>query len=286
MDVRELAPSLLALADVFDIATQAAGPSYLQPPALEVRAISEGSFIVDLLLAAQDPAEATFEWAKSPDGAATGTLLTIATAALAAINWAVTRRRKGPEEAVTPIDPGTIRIVWPDGTQFEAPMAAKDLAANMDFNRAAGAAFEPLRRDGIDAIEFGRIDDDEASVRLLRDDLGAFNTLEPDEDLLSDNTRTVTVRLTNLAFKEGNKWRVNDGASTFWASVHDLKFLQRVTSNEELFARDDTLRVRMRDQQFRSGAGTIRMEHQIEEVLEHRRASAPETLPFDDSPER
>src|SRR5687767_5495741 len=54
MDVRQLAPSLLALADLFAIAHSVAGPTLTPPPALEVTAQRGGSFIVDLWLAAQD----------------------------------------------------------------------------------------------------------------------------------------------------------------------------------------------------------------------------------------
>ncbi|HSE69195.1 MAG TPA: hypothetical protein VLA97_00440, partial [Nocardioidaceae bacterium] len=75
-------------------------------------------------------------------------------------------------------------------------------------------------------------------------------------------------------------WKVSDGTSIFWASLHDLGFLQRVTSSEEVFARDDILRVRLRDQQYRSGDGGFRVEHHIERVLEHRRALPPEQLPL------
>src|SRR5512144_3039052 len=115
MDVRQLAPSLLALAEVFDLAYQEASDGYTLPPALEVRATEEGSFAVDLFLAMQDGAEGVFQWAKTPEGAASGTLVTIATAALAAIRWIVARRRKGREAGVEEIAPGTIRIRWSDG---------------------------------------------------------------------------------------------------------------------------------------------------------------------------
>jgi hypothetical protein len=282
MDVRQLAPSLLALAEVFDLAYQEASDGYTLPPSLEVRATEEGSFAVDLLLAMQDGAEGVFEWAKTPDGQAAGTLIGIAGAALAAIKWTLTRRRRGQESGVEEIAPGTIRVHWPDGTKFEAPVSAQALAASMDFNRVAGEVFEPLRHRGIETIELQgsrRVGSHEMTV--VRDDLPAFNITEPEDDLISDNVRIVAVRLVSLTFKEGNKWRISDGNSVFWASLHDLGFLQRVTSNEEVFARDDILRVRLRDQQFRTATGGFRMEHQIEKVLEHRRGTPHEPLPFD-----
>lgn len=56
-------------------------------------------------------------------------------------------------------------------------------------------------------------------------ELGAFNAMDGDYGIISDNTRTVVLTLDNLAFKPGNKRKVHDGTGSFWASVTDLEFL-------------------------------------------------------------
>lgn len=50
IDVRDLAPSLLALADLYAVAHRMVGDGLTEPPALDVKANGEGSFLVDLLL--------------------------------------------------------------------------------------------------------------------------------------------------------------------------------------------------------------------------------------------
>lgn len=281
MDVRQLAPSLLALAEVFDLAYQAATDGYTLPPALEVSATGGGSFIVDLLLAVRDGGDGVFEWAKAPEGAANGH----------SCDDPLRRVRRDPVDAGAEAKGAGGRrrrgCAWHDPDQLARWDVVRSASQRTGFGGEHGLqpvcrrGFQPLRRDGVEAIELERRRGAREAITVIRQDLGAFNVTEPDDDLISDNVRIVAVRLMNLAFKKGNKWRVSDGTSTFWASLHDLDFLQRVTSNEEVFARDDVLRVRLRDQQFRSSVGAFRMEHHIEKVLEHRRGTPPVTLPLE-----
>lgn len=280
MDVRRMAPSLLALADAFDLAHGQVGGGYALPPVLQVRGHAAGSFAVDLCLVEQEPTGDLIDLARAADEAQTSTPAAVVDAAFSAMRWTQLRGRKGPERAIEEVAPGRLRVHWPDGTRLDAPAAAEDLAASAEFNRLASLVFEPLGQDGVDSVDLGSRSGSGEELTVRREDLPAFNTVEPEDDLVSDNVRTVAVRLVNLAFKEGNKWKVSDGTSIFWASLHDLGFLQRVTSSEEVFARDDILRVRLRDQQYRSGDGGFRVEHHIERVLEHRRALPPEQLPL------
>lgn len=280
MDVRQLAPSLLALAEVFDLAHQETSSGYTSPPALEVWATQSGSFAVDLLLAAQEGLEGAFEWVKTPDGTAVTGITSVAFSALG-ILLARKRNEGGEVQEASSVNPGSVLIHWPDGTRFLAPPGASELADRMDFRRAAGAVMKPLEDRGVDRIALGHRGSTSDDVVVTREDLSAFSTADSDDDLVSDNERIVELGLVTLGFPEGNKWRVSDGASVFWASLEDTEFAERVSSNEEVFARDDTLRVRLRDRQYRNPGGGYRVEHIIQEVIDHRRGSPPEQLPFE-----
>lgn len=282
MDVRQLAPSLLALADLFAIAHAEAGPTLTPPPALEVTAQRGGSFIVDLWLAAQDQVLDLFGGERAT---ATANGFGIGVPVVGAISWLVHRRRRGREQKVTHVDPGMVRVNWADGTVLEAPIAAERLVERMDFNRTAAQVFEPLRKEGIEAVE---IQTTSASGRRLvqsakveRDDLPGFNQPPGDDKVLSDNTRIVTVRIENAAFKVGNKWRVNDGLASMWASLDDLAYVQRIVDGEERFGLGDRLVVQMRDRQLQTTDGDgITWEHSIQRVIEHRHMPPPDELPF------
>lgn len=286
MDVRLLAPSLLALSDLFTYAHLLTGGGYSQAPWLELTDPGPtgrrgGSFVVDLALTTEHGAGPAADLFDEGESATATRVAALTGSVLAALRWCVLRHHKGREERVHPIRPGLVEVVWPDATRIEAPEAARTLVSDPDFTRTAARALEALRGDDVEVVELSRGDRESGeSVRFARGDLPAFNTLEPEDDLLSDNVRKVSVRVENLAFKEGNKWRINDGTSSLWASLHDLPFLQRVSSGEARFAHGDSLVVEMRDKQYRTSDGGMRAEHYIERVLEHRSIPAPEMLPL------
>lgn len=279
MDVRQLAPSLLALADLFVVAHAELGPTLTPPPGVEVTAQRQGSFIVDLWLTADNN---IVDLLTHDRATAATNAIGLSGPVIGAIAWLVHRRRKGRESSVEPIGAGLLRITWSDGTTFVAPIGAQALAERMDFNRTAGRVFEPLRDDGVDTIELnttrlGR----GVSARVQRDDLRAFNPAPESDALLSDNTRTITVRIETLPLKMGNKWRVHDGLASMWASLDDIAYAQQMESGFERFGVDDRMVVLMRDRQLRSGSGDgISWEHSIQKVIEHKSVPPPDELPF------
>ncbi|MFC4785370.1 hypothetical protein ACT8ZV_12905 [Nocardioides sp. MAHUQ-72] len=284
MDVRQLAPSLLALADLFTIAHSVAGRTLTPPPALEVTAQRGGSFIVDLWLAAQDHA---VDLLTDEDATAAANGLGIGAVVVGAVGWLVQRRRRGREQTVTEVEPGTVQINWADGTRMVAPVAAQSLVERMDFNRTAGQVFEPLRKEGIEAIEIDAVSTrpgwGKRSATVELDDLPGFSPAPEVDNVLSDNTRIVTVRIENVAFKVGNKWRVNDGLASMWASLDDLAYVQRIVDGDERFGLGDRLVVQMRDRQLQTTEGDgITWEHSIQRVIEHRHIPPPDELPFDE----
>jgi len=75
------------------------------------------------------------------------------------------------------------------------------------------------------------------------------------------------VSIATAAFIEGNKWRLSSGDQTFYASVDDPAFVERVNQGEQ-FAKGDVLKVRMRVVQSRGPSG-LQTQRSIVEVLEH-----------------
>ncbi len=138
---------------------------------------------------------------------------------------------------------------------------------------------EPLGSQGVTRIDL--TGDGLDRVRIEDEDLPAFVVPETSEELLSDQVREVVVSLLNVAFVQGNKWRLSDGENSLYAAVHDLNFLNRVQTNQEAFAAGDLLRVRLRTQQWRSD-GQVRNEHVVEQVIEHIRGPRTVPLPFVD----
>lgn len=279
MDVRQLAPSLLALADLFVVAHNHVGSPFELPPALEVTAQRDGSLIVDMWLAWAEQRDTLIGIMSSDGASAAANAAELATVVIGGLRWVVKRDRVGGEQSVEPIAPDQLRVRWADGTEIEAPVEAQQLIESMDFRRVSGRVFEPLRQQGVDEIDL-RSGNRHAIIR--RENLGAFNAPPEDPNLISDYTRVVTIRVETLGMNPGNKWRVNDGSGSVWVSVNDLGFVDKMASGEERFAPSDVLVVEMRDRQFREGDSGLAMERSIERVLEHRITPPPDELPFHD----
>ncbi|WP_370290319.1 hypothetical protein [Nocardioides sp.] len=281
MDVRLVAPSLLALADLFAVAHSELGPTLTPPPRLEIIGQRSGSLIIDMLLAAEST---LVDLLNHERATAVANGLALSAPVIGAITWVVHRKRMGRESGIEPVGSDIIRVTWPDGTTLLVPVGSQALIERMDFNRTAVRVFEPLREDGIDEVELNTTRSGRAiRASVRRDDLAGFN-LPPGSDLvLSDGTRTVTVRIESLPLKMGNKWRVHDGLASLWATLDDVAFAQLMEAGSERFGVDDRLVVLMRDRQLRSGDGVGESwEHSILKVIEHKSAPPPDELPFDD----
>jgi len=74
-----------------------------------------------------------------------------------------------------------------------------------------------------------------------------------------------------LAFKDDNKWRLYDGASTIHAAITDAAFLSRVNNSQISFSKRDVLVCNVRMQQWQTSDGA-KTEYEVTDVLEHRPA--------------
>lgn len=278
MDVRLLAPALLGLADVVQAANRVVNPNGPQP-GLHIEASRPGSFAVELLLL--DPAtliDRAVGLFSSKEAGAAADALGILGAATGAIGFLVhlARKRIRRQENVRA---GWVRITFDDDTTIDLPTTAVTLAADLEFRRAARQMVEPLHQEGIETVALTRKSSEIARVR--RDDLLGFEVPELGEHLLSDQTRQVALRLRNVAFVPGNKWRVSDGENDLFVTVDDPAFVERVASNVETFGAGDLLTAQLRTQQWQLPNGGIRNDHTITAVVGHVRGARTIQLPFE-----
>ncbi len=278
MDVRLLAPALIGLADALHAANRVVNPN-TAPPGLHIEATREGSFAVDLLLI--DPSSAVdrvvdlFSGKESTAAANALAVLTATTGALGFLVHLAKKKIRRQED----VRPGWVRIAFSDGTSVELPTEAVTLASDLAFRKAAHELVAPLRMEGIDTVFVSRMQTE--MVRVVRDDLPGFEVPTEGDVLLSDQTREVALRLLNVAFVPGNKWRVSDGDNDLYVTVADLPFLERVQTNQERFSAGDLLRCELRTQQWQLQNGNIRNDHTVVRVLEHIQGARTVPLPFE-----
>lgn len=266
MDVRSLAPALIATADAVREAhalLEVPGPS----PRVEIRATRLGSFVVDLLLAEMPTLyqRAVAIFTSPPVVAAgdfAGLLLFIVNAAgfvKRIANRRISQVEETPDRAIT-------RIILEDGTAIEIPSASFVLVSNAGFREALNGMVKPLAGDsGVGSLTLSAGDETET---VTTQDLGAFEIPPAREEDLGQSDTEVVLRPVSVAFTEGNKWRFSDGDATFFATIEDPRFLAGVNLGTERFAKNDMLRVLLRTRQTRDASG-LHIERSVIEVREH-----------------
>lgn len=277
MEVGEVAPALLALADLFREINQIANPD---APALslKIQAADHGSFEIELVAQLPDFVDRLVE-ALTGDAAEAlepavnlvvgiGTVLgTTGWGLFHLIKWLRGRRiveRNHETEEV-------VRLVLDDGTEISIPARLLEAHDSITVRRRTREVVLPLDREGVDEMQF-RDHTGEITVSVGADDRAAFEVSSGEAVEIFDSEHDMVVTITAVDFKGDNKWRLSDGASTFPAAVADTSFLDRVATREESFAAGDRLDCRMRIRHWQDDEGP-HTEHTVLHVRDHIRAT-------------
>lgn len=272
MNVRDLAPAMLAVGELFDALNLLFNGDGVEV-AVNVRAHEPGCFSVvfEVLQNWKDGALALF----SGDAVtAAVNLRELIIAGGGGLIWLVKKIRGRTLDKVERLSPGMARLTISDET-FDVPLtllrAYQEVTVRTALERVV---VKPLAQEGIDEVRFQSGD----TIEAVRDsETGWFKVPEIAELILVDDTREAAFSILSLAFKEENKWRLHDGANTVSALIEDEDFLRRVDANAVRFAKGDVLVCEVRFMQKQTTKGLV-TEHRVIKVKRH--IPAPRQLPL------
>ena len=263
--VRDLAPSLFALAALFDEANEVLNPPGVTVT-LDIRATEPSSFDVLLVLHSaghwltnlftSDEADALSNFKDLIIGAGFGLF--------AFVQWLKRREIEAEQE----LNADETRVVLKDGTEVTVRTSMLRLYKRLTVRETAREVIKVLDADGIDRLEI-RESDNEVTVTLTADDVPEFEveSQPANDELLVDETGRVALTIETLPLTHpGATWRFHDGARSFKASMDDPTFAESVGKGEVTFTSGDILLADVRRRQYRTDTGRLRNEWAVVSV--------------------
>jgi hypothetical protein len=271
MDVRDLAPALIAIGNLASDANRVLNGDSADIRAEVHASFKAGSFGIDLhftqnllkqvtdLLAGQGAtATANLGGILSLIGLTGGGLI------------ALLRKLKGREPVkIEETESGSAKIFLSE-TEFieEQDKRVVRLYRNREVRVSLDKLLSPLERDGIDS--FGVVKNESVTVSIRSEERQYF-VWQPslEGDVVSDTTRErILLQIESVVFKDRNKWRVHDGQFGFHAAISDEEFIARI-ENGERFGKGDVLIADLRVIQ-KIVDGALLSQYQLSKVHEHR----------------
>lgn len=287
IDVRELAPALLAFGDVIEQANITLNGGRASVSLRVNASFQSGCFGIDFsvvqslidqaLALFKEPPLASAKELADYLGFVFGGVALAHGGVLKVIKWL--RNRK--ISSVVLLDNGKARIEV-DRDHIETERQVIELLRNFKLRQALQKAIsEPLEREGFDSVAISA-NAEEGFIVIEKSDRQYFAAPPPDEEQLADEVAPANLQLVNVSFKDDNKWRFYDGSNSFFARIADESFLHKVQMGEKNFAAGDILNVMLRKRQWLE-ADTMKSEFEVIQVVKHRRGMAQLAMPFSDA---
>lgn len=268
MDVRDLAPALIAISDLFTAANKE-----LNGDAADVRievkaSFKAGSFGIELLFSQDFVSQIRDIFAGQNATAlsnAGGIIAFVGLAGGGLIGLLQKLRGRRPFEI---LQRGEISEVWITAEEsIEVDSKVIRLWRSRTVRTSLEKTLSPLEREGI--TEFGIVYNGEVTLELHDDDVESFRATVPTEaEVVSDAVTRKVLLLESVVFKDDNKWRFHDGQYPFHAAIEDVDFIAKINSGER-FGKGDVLVVDLRQVQTIDD-GQLKNDYIIVKVHEHR----------------
>ena len=283
IDIKDLAPSLLALSDAIEEANNILNRGRAKV-VLNIKAsFKTGSFGVDLSLI-QDILDNVLKLFKTDDIVAAAALLGIlgisakegVVGLIKVIKWIAGRKISSIQ-----LEKDGKAIINIDDEKLETEKQTIELLESHKVRKSIEKAIAvPLESDGIDSVT--TTDDPENEnkfVTVKKEERSYFITPEQEDEELEDQIYETHLQLISPVFQEGNKWRFTEGNGPFHAEIKDKIFVSKVQNSEISFSSGDILIVKIRKRQYLE-KGKIKSEYEVIKILEHRPAAKQIKLPL------
>ena len=271
MDVRDLAPAMIAVNDLLSNANKALNGDKADLNLKVNASFRAGSFGMELHTVVHFLSQIRDMFASDNASAISNawTILEIVGFVGGAGLIGLIRFLKGKKPTKIIDEDGRLKVYLSETECYETDGKVVKLYKNRTIVGDLNKMLEPLEKDGIDSFFVSRTGDKkDADLAIDESELTYFEYQEIENDL-SENITETFVQIEAAVFKDNNKWKFDNGGSPINAAILDEEFLRKIDAGELRFGKGDLLKVKLKTIQT-FAHGKLKTEFQVIEVLEHK----------------
>lgn len=147
-------------------------------------------------------------------------------------------RGKQPKK-VEKINDSKVRVYFEEESR-EMSIGVWKLYSSEKVKKQISGVVQPLKKEGVDAVEFRDAENKNVAGKITDDEVEYFSTPAQEEELQEFvSSQKLMLRIVNVSFERGLKWRFDDGNEKFYADVKDEKFLSAIEAGRLFFGCGD-----------------------------------------------
>lgn len=147
-------------------------------------------------------------------------------------------RGKQPNK-VEKVNDNTVRVILEEESR-EVSIGSWRLFRADKIKKHVAGIVQPLKKEGVEAIEFRDAENKNVVERITEDESEYFSAPAQGEEIQEFiSEQQLMLKILNVNFERGLKWRFDDGDAKFYADIKDEKFLNAIEDGRISFGSGD-----------------------------------------------